>query len=100
MVMEAIKGVVDFAAGVAGGAVVGAGAAYLAAPKSGRALRTDGQELIDSAKHAGERARIDRETELRDKFRNQTDNQQALSTPVDDAAIATDPPVVSIPFPS
>ncbi len=100
MVMKAIKGVVDFAAGVAIGAIAGAGAAYLAAPKSGRDLRADGQELIDSAKHAGERARIDRETELRDKFRNQIGNRDALSTAVDQAAIKTDPPVTAVPFPS
>ncbi|HET9659604.1 MAG TPA: hypothetical protein VFP05_04705 [Thermomicrobiales bacterium] len=100
MVMKAIKGLVDFAAGVAVGAVAGAGAAYLAAPKSGRDLRSEGHGLIDSARHAGDRARIDRETELRDKFRTQVNNQDALSTPTDEAAIATDPPVTPIPFPS
>jgi gas vesicle protein len=100
MVMKAIKGAVDFAAGVAIGAIAGAGVAYLTAPKSGRALKADGQELIDSAKHAGERARIDRETELRDKFRKQVNSQDALSALVDEAAIATDPPATSIPFPS
>lgn len=100
MIMKALKGVVDFAAGVAIGAVAGAGVAYLTTPKSGDTLRSEGQDLIESAKHAGERARIDRETELRDKFRNQVNNQQALSTPVDEAAISTDPAVAPIPFPS
>ena len=100
MVMKAIKAAVDFAAGVAIGAVAGAGVAYLTAPRSGDALRAEGQDLIESAKHAGERARVDRETELRDKFRNQVGNREALSTPVDEVAIATDPPAVPVPFPS
>jgi gas vesicle protein len=99
MVMKAIKGVVDFAAGVAVGAVAGAGIAYLTAPRSGRDLRKEGEDLVESAKHAGERARIDRESELRDKFRNQVGSQHAFTTPVDDAAIASDPPVTAIPFP-
>ena len=100
MIMKAVKGVVDFAAGVAIGAIAGAGVAYLTTPRSGDTLRAEGQDLIESAKHAGERARIDRETELRDKFRHQVKNQQALSTPVDEVAISTNPPVASIPFPS
>lgn len=101
MLMSAIKKVVDFSAGVAIGALAGAGAAYLATPKSGRALRTEGQELIDSAKHAGERARVDRETELRDKYRDQVGNREALSRPIDEAALTTEaPPVTPIPFPS
>ncbi len=100
MVMKAIKGVVDFAAGVAIGAIAGAGVAYLTTPKSGDSLRAEGNDLMASAKHAGDRARIDRETELRAKYRNQIGNQQALSTPVDEAAIATDPPVAPAPFPS
>jgi gas vesicle protein len=100
MVMNVIKKVVDFAAGVAIGAVAGAGVAYLTAPRSGDALRAEGQDLIESAKHAGERARIDREAELRDKFRNQIKNQDALSTPVDTASIAAEDPAAPIPFPS
>lgn len=100
MVMKAIKGVVDFAAGVAVGAVAGAGIAYLTAPRSGHDLRKEGEDLVESAKHAGERARIDRESELRDKFRHKVGSQQALTTPVDAAAIASDPPLASIPFPS
>ena len=100
MVMKAIKGVVDFAAGVAIGAIAGAGVAYLTAPQSGKDLRQEGQELIDSAKHAGERAKIDRETELRDKFRNQVGNQEALSAPVDQKELTTEVAAGSIPFPS
>lgn len=100
MVMGAIKKVVDFSAGVAIGAIAGAGVAYLATPKSGEAWRTEGKDLIDSAKHAGERARIDRETELRDKFRDQVGRQEALSHPADETAITTEAPAYSVPFPS
>ena len=78
MVMKAIKRVVDFAAGVAVGAVAGAGVAYLTAPRSGDDLRKEGQELVDTAVDTGERARLDREAELRDKFRMQVGNQEAL----------------------
>lgn len=99
MVMKAIKGVVDFAAGVAIGAVAGAGVAYLTAPRSGHDLRKEGQDLVDQAVHAGERARIDREQELRDKFRNQVDSKEALTAPIDVATLASDPPATPIPFP-
>ena len=34
------------------------------------------------------------------KFRNQVGNRDALTTPLDDAAIASDPPTAPIPFPS
>lgn len=100
MVLKAIKGVVDFAAGVAIGAVAGAGVAYLTAPRSGKDLRQEGQNLVDEAANAGERARIDREAELRAKFRNQVKNQQALTAPVDDAMLAVERPSTAIPFPS
>lgn len=100
MVMNAIKGAVDFAAGIAIGAIAGAGVAYLTAPRSGRDLRKDGQDLVDSARHAGDRARVDRESELRDKFRNQVGSQESLTAPVDEAGRASDRPVAPIPFPS
>ena len=58
MVMRFVRRTADFAAGVAVGAVAGAAIAYLSAPRSGDDLRKEGQELIDSAVHAGERARI------------------------------------------
>ena len=100
MVLKAIKGVVDFATGVAIGAVAGAGVAYLTAPRSGKDLRSEGQHLVDEAMHAGERARTDREDELRAKFRNQIRNQDALTAPVDDAVLVSDHPSAAIPFPS
>ncbi len=100
MVMRAIKGVVDFAAGVAIGAVAGAGVAYLTAPRSGHDLRREGQDLVDEAVHAGERARVDREQELRDKFRNQVGSKEALTAPAADAMLTSDPPAAPIPFPS
>ncbi len=100
MIMKAIKTVAGFSAGVAIGALAGAAAGYLSAPRSGDDLRKESHELIDSAKQAGERARIDREAELRDKFRNQVGNQQALSAPVDETVIAGTPPATAHPFPS
>ncbi|MEZ4532120.1 MAG: hypothetical protein R2855_14015 [Thermomicrobiales bacterium] len=42
--------VVDFAAGVAVGAVAGAGIAYLTTPRSGDDLRQEGIDLVDSAR--------------------------------------------------
>ncbi|MCA9859634.1 MAG: YtxH domain-containing protein [Thermomicrobiales bacterium] len=98
--MRAIKRVVDFGAGVAIGAVAGAGVAYLAAPKSGADLRKEGQDLVDSAIHAGERARIDRETELRDKFRVQVDRRDALAAPADESELTTEYANTTVPFPS
>lgn len=100
MLMKLIKGTVDFAAGVAVGAIAGATAAYLAAPRSGDDLRKESQELIDSAVQAGDRARVDREAELRDKFRAQVGNQQALTTPASNVAFGVEPSSPSIPFPS
>lgn len=99
MVLRAIKGVVDFAAGVAFGAIAGAGVAYLTAPKSGDELRQDGQDLVDTAVSAGERARIDREAELRDKFRMQVGRQDALTSTPDNLVLGTEthPPTVPIP---
>lgn len=100
MVMRAIKGVIDFAAGVALGAAAGAGIAYLAAPRSGDDLRKDGQDLVDSAVSAGERARIDRESELRDKFRMQVGRQQALTAPVDNDVLGSEIGHTSVPVSS
>ncbi len=99
MVMKAIKRVVDFAAGVAVGAIAGAGIAYLTAPRSGDELRREGQELVDTAMSAGERARIDREAELRDKFRMQVGRRDALTSAPDNDAlgIETHPPTIPIP---
>jgi gas vesicle protein len=100
MVMRFVRRTVGFAAGVAAGAAAGAGVAYLTAPRSGDDLRKEGQELIDSAIHAGDRARIDREAELRDKFRAQVGHRDAL-THQSDATVAppeSTPPAV--PFPS
>ncbi len=100
MVLNAMKRVVDFAAGVAVGAVAGAGVAYLTAPRSGNDLRKEGQDLVDSATSAGERARIDREAELRDKFRMQVGRSDALSTSPDDAVLGTETQIPPVPFPS
>jgi len=97
MVMKAVKRVVDFAAGVAVGAVAGAGIAYLAAPRSGDDLRKEGQDLIDSAVDAGERARVDREAELRGKFRMQVGKRDALSTDPDNAGLDSEPLQSTIP---
>jgi gas vesicle protein len=99
MVKKAIKRMVDFAAGVTVGAIAGAGIAYLAAPRSGDELRQEGQGLIDSAMSAGERARIDREAELRDKFRMQVGKRDALTSAPDndDLGIETPPPTIPIP---
>lgn len=99
MLMRLIKGTVEFAAGVTVGAAAGAAVAYLTAPRSGDDLRKEGLLLLDSAMHAGERARIDREAELRDKFRMQVGNQQALTTQADDAVLGVEKPA-AIPFPS
>ena len=100
MVMKAIKRVVDFAAGVAVGAVAGAGVAYLAAPRSGDDLRKESQELIDSAVDAGDRARIEREAELRDKFRMRVGNREALTSTPDNAVLGSEAHETTIPFPS
>ncbi len=100
MVMKAIKRVVDLAAGVAVGAVVGAGAAYLVAPRSGDDLRKEGQDLVDSAVSAGERARIDREAELRDKFRMQVGRSDALTSVPDNEVLGTETHPPAVPFPS
>jgi gas vesicle protein len=100
MVMNAIKRVVDFGAGVAVGAIAGAGVAYLTAPRSGDDLRKEGQELVDSAVSAGERARVDREAELRDKFRMQVDKRDALTSSPDNAVLGTETPQPAVPFPS
>jgi gas vesicle protein len=100
MVMNAIKRVVDFGAGVAIGAIAGAGVAYLTAPRSGDDLRKEGQELVDSAVSAGERARVDREAELRDKFRMQVDKRDALTSSPDNAVLGTETPQPAVPFPS
>lgn len=95
-----LKRTVDFAAGVAVGAVAGAAVAYLTAPQSGDELRQSGQDLIDSAVSEGERARIDKEAELRDKFRRQVGNRDALAP--DSDALDAGPSVFtpSVPFPS
>ena len=100
MVMNAIKRVVDFAAGVAVGAVAGAGVAYLTAPRSGNDLRKDGQDLVDSAVSAGERARIDREAELRDKFRMQVGRNDALLTTPETTILGVETQPPTVPFPS
>ncbi len=100
MVMKALKSVVDFAAGVAVGAVAGAGIAYLTAPRSGDDLRKDGQDLVDSAMNAGELARIDREAELRDKFRIQVGRRDALTSEPDNAVLGAEPQQPAVPFPS
>lgn len=100
MVRKAIRKLVDFSIGIAIGGAVGAGIGYLTAPASGHDLRQQGHDLVASAKHAGERARIDREAELRDKFRVQVGNQQALSAPLDDASIASAPSPMTASFPN
>lgn len=99
MVMKALKSAVGFAAGASFGAVAGAGIAYLAAPRSGDDLRKEGQELIDSARDAGERARTDREAELRDKFRMQVGRRDALTAEPDNAVLGTEthPPTIPLP---
>lgn len=100
MVKNALRKIAGFSVGIAVGAAAGAAIGYLGAPSSGDDLRKDGQELIDSARHAGERARIDRETELRDKFRDQVGNQSALSAPIDESALATEHPPTSLIAPA
>ena len=100
MVMKAIKRVVDFGAGVAVGAIAGAGIAYLTAPRSGDDLRKEGQDLVDSAVSAGERARIDREAELRDKFRMQVGKRDALTSNPDNAVLGSETHQPTVPFPS
>ena len=100
MVMKAIKRVVDFGAGVAVGAIAGAGIAYLTAPRSGDDLRKEGQELVDSAVSAGERARIDREAELRDKFRMQVGKRDALTSTPDNTVLGIETTPPTVPFPS
>ena len=99
MVKHAIRKLVDFSVGIALGGAIGAGIGYLTAPVSGHDLRQEGRDLIASAKEAGERARIDRENALRDKFRGQVGNQAALSEPVDETARASESPPAEIPFP-
>jgi gas vesicle protein len=99
MVLKAIRKVVDFAAGAAVGAVAGIGVAYLTAPRSGDDLRKEGIDLVESAKTAGELARVDREAELRDKFRMQVGRQDALTATPDNAVLGTEKQP-SIPFPS
>jgi len=98
MVMKTVKRVVDFAAGVAVGAVAGAGIAYLTAPRSGDDLRKEGTDLVESAMEAGERARIDREAELRDKFRMQVGRRDALTATPDNALLGNEaqPPTIPI----
>ena len=98
--MKAVKRVVDFAAGVAIGAVAGAGIAYLTAPRSGDDLRKEGQDLVDSAVSAGERARTDREAELRDKFRKQVGRRDALTAAPDITVLGPETYQPTIPFPS
>jgi len=98
MVMNAIKRVVDFAAGVAVGAVAGAGIAYLTTPRSGDDLRQEGIDLVDSARDAGERARIDREAELRDKFRMQVGRRDALTSTPDNAVLGAESHPSTIPL--
>lgn len=83
MVRQAVRKIVEFSVGVAVGGAIGAGIGYLTAPASGDDLRQEGHDLIASAKHAGERARIDREAELRDKFRDQVGDRQALASPAE-----------------
>jgi len=100
MLMKAVKRVVDFAAGVAVGAVAGVGIAYLTAPRSGDDLRKEGHDLVDSATSAGERARIDREAELRDKFRMQVGRRDALTADPDNTVLGTETHPPTIPFPS
>ncbi len=100
MIINAIKRVVDFAAGVAVGAVAGAGVAYLTAPRSGNDLRKEGQDLVDSAVSAGERARIDREAELRDKYRMQVGRNDALVTTPDNTILGVETQPPTVPFPS
>jgi gas vesicle protein len=100
MVMRFVRRTVDFATGVAVGAAAGAAVAYLAAPRSGDDLRKEGQDLIDSAVHAGERARIDREAELRDKFRTQVGHREALTHQADDIELNATAQPPSVPFPS
>lgn len=95
MIKRVVKSTVDFAAGVAVGALAGAAVAYLTAPRSGDDLRREGQDLIDSAVHAGEQARLDREAELRDKFRIQVGNRDALTIdPRSSDPVASTPPVL------
>jgi hypothetical protein len=100
MVMKAVKRVVDFAAGVALGAVAGAGIAYLTTPCSGDDLRKEGHDLVESAAEAGERARLDREAELRDKFRMQVGRREALTASPDNAVLGAESQPPTIPFPS
>ena len=100
MVMKAVKRVVDFAAGVAVGAVAGAGVAYLTAPRSGDDFRKEGLDLVDSARNAGELARVDREAELRDKFRMQVGRRDALTAEPDNEVLGAEVHPSTIPFPS
>lgn len=100
MLMRLIKKSVDFAAGVAIGSVAGAAVGYLVAPTSGDDLRKGGHDLVDSAREAGERARLDREAELRDMYRMRVGNQQALTSQPDNVGLGDEQTASSLPVPS
>lgn len=77
--MGIIKRAIKFTVGGITGAVVGAAAAILLAPESGQELQHSLRQRLRSSKLAGAVAKADRKQELIRKFRNEVNDDTALT---------------------
>jgi gas vesicle protein len=76
--MQSVKRLGAFVLGGTIGAGVGALVALLVTPESGDDLKKRARGLATRAQHEGDTARVEKEAELRQRFRSSVDDPTAL----------------------
>lgn len=74
-----ISTLAKFVAGSAFGATLGATIGLLMAPKSGSELQADTAAYLETLKVEGERARIETEAQMAERFRQKVNDPDALT---------------------
>lgn len=75
-----LAGLLKFAAGSAVGATIGASIGALMAPKKGADTQADTAAFISTARSEGERARLEAEARVAERFRTKVHDPSALTT--------------------
>lgn len=81
--MEAVKRIFKFGAGGALGAAIGASVAGFLAPQRGDSFQANTRSFVTEVKTEGERAKAATEAALAEKFRQQVDDDKALTGKVE-----------------
>lgn len=74
-----VSTLLKFAAGSAFGATLGATIGLLMAPKSGEETQADTTAYLNALKTEGERARLDAEAQVAERFRQKTSDPTAFT---------------------